>query len=149
MHAFFIQVQLLLAALSAALPLAPAGNRAQLADVLETIATALKLGESAMDSAESLAARFAAPRGEVERMAAVSPHASPDELEMAFERVRSASAAFRAAYTESATASVSLLGRGVTRCAGGGLVTPPAQRFRSKDARGRVVSAPGFEPGTP
>lgn len=108
MHAFLIQTQLLLAALSAALPLAPAGKRAQLAHVLETIATALKLGESAMETAESLAAKFAALRGEVERMAAASPHASPDELEAAFERVRSASAAFRAAYTESATASASL-----------------------------------------
>lgn len=99
MHGFVIQVQLLLAALSAVLPLAPARNRAQLAHVLETIAAALKLGETALDSAESLASKFASLRGEVERMAALSPHASPDELEAAFERVRSASATFRAAYT--------------------------------------------------
>lgn len=112
MHAFIIQAQLLLGALAAILPLAPAGNRAQLAHVLETIAAALKIGESAMDSAESLAVKFAALRGEVERMAAVTPHASPDELEAAFERVRSASASFRAAYTQSATASVALPERG-------------------------------------
>ncbi len=108
MQGFILQVQLLLAALSAVLPLAPAGNRAHLAHVLETIAAALKLGQSAVEAGDNLAANFAALRGEVERMAALSAHASPDELETAFERVRSASAAFRSAYTQSASASASL-----------------------------------------
>jgi hypothetical protein len=112
MQTFIIQVQLLLAALSAVLPLAPEGNRAQLAHVLESVAAALKLGESALHSAESLAAKLSALRREVERMAAVSPHASAEDLESVFERVRNASTEFRAAYAESAPASVSRPGRG-------------------------------------
>lgn len=97
MRNFITQAQLLLAALSAVLPLAPAGKRAHLAHVLETIAAALKLGESAAAAGESLATKFAALRSEVEGMAALNEHASVEELEAVFARVRAASADFRAA----------------------------------------------------
>jgi hypothetical protein len=97
MDAFILQIQLLLAALSAVLPLAPARSRAQLGHVLETIAAALKLGEAAAGAAEELAQKFARLHAEVTQMAALSTHVSAEELDAAFERVRAASAAFRGA----------------------------------------------------
>jgi hypothetical protein len=99
---FILQVQLLLAALSAVLPLAPEKNRAHLAHVLETIAAALKLGETAAGAGAELATKFAALRSEVEEMAALSTTVSAEQFEAAFERVRVASTALGIAATPSA-----------------------------------------------
>jgi hypothetical protein len=103
MSGFILQVQLLLAALSAVLPLAPEKNRAQLAHVLETIAAALRLGEVAAGAGAELGARFAALRGEIEQMAAASAEVDLQQLEAAFARVRVASVALRVAAFPSAT----------------------------------------------
>jgi hypothetical protein len=101
MHGFILQIQLLLSALSAVLPLAPVNKRAQLAQILQTIASALALGEAAAETSKDLAVKFAALRAEIEHVAALSASARADELEAAFERVRAASAAFRAVTTNS------------------------------------------------
>lgn len=89
-------MQALLTALTTILPLAPARNRAAIADVLETVAVALRLGELAAGAADDLAAKFAALRAETEAMTEIGEA----ELAAAFDRVRAASSAFRAAYAQ-------------------------------------------------
>ena len=97
MQKFLVQAQMLLAALSAALPLAPASRRADLAQVLEAIAQALRMADVAASAAENFAGKVAALRAEVEAMA---EGVSETGIEAAFDRVRTASAAFRAALAE-------------------------------------------------
>ncbi len=97
MEKLILQLQGVLAVLAAALPLVPVSNRASIAAALENIAGALRLGELAMDAAEALAGRFAVLQSEI----AATAEIGEAELEAAFDRVRTASAAFRAAFAQS------------------------------------------------
>ncbi len=100
MEKLISQMQAVLTVVSTVLPLTPAKHRATLASALDAIAAALQLGGLAAASAEDLAAKFAALRAEAESMARVGEA----EMEAAFERVRAASLAFRAAFAQSAGA---------------------------------------------
>jgi hypothetical protein len=97
MSNFLAQVQLVLAALGAFLPLIPDKSRAAAANILNGLADALTLATHASADFDDLAAKLKALRGEVEAMAASGAEASEDEIEAAFARVSAASAAFRAA----------------------------------------------------
>lgn len=92
-----LQLQMLLAALSAFLPLVPEENRERAAEILDTVATALAAGNSVGANLDDLAAKLAAIRAEVEAMASAGRDVSGEELEASMARVRTASAAFRAA----------------------------------------------------
>lgn len=92
-----LQLQMLLAALSAFLPLVPGDSRERAAEVLDTVAKVLAAGASVGADVDDLAAKLAAIRAEVEAMASAGRDVSADELESAMARVRTASAAFRAA----------------------------------------------------
>jgi hypothetical protein len=97
MQALMLQLQMLLAALSAFLPLVPADIRARAAGFLDLAAKALAAGGAIGANLDDLAAKLAAVRAEVETMAANGREVSADELDAAMGRVRAASAAFRAA----------------------------------------------------
>jgi hypothetical protein len=97
MEKLILQLQAALAVLAALLPLAPAKSRATIAHGLEAIAAALRLGELAAGAAQELAERVAALQTEV----AANAEIGEADLEAAFERVRAASAAFRAAFAQS------------------------------------------------
>lgn len=97
MQALMLQLQMLLAALSAFLPLAPSGIRARAADILSLAASVLAAGGSVAVNMDDLAAKLAAVRAEIEAMVAAGREVSVDELDAAMARVRDASAAFRAA----------------------------------------------------
>ncbi len=92
-----LQLQLLLAALSAFLPLVPDEHRVRAGEILNLAAQALAVGGSVAGNVDDLAVKLAAVRGEVEAMVAAGRTVSDIELESAMARVRSASAAFRAA----------------------------------------------------
>jgi hypothetical protein len=95
-----LQVQMLLAALSAFLPLVPEAHRVRAAAFLDLAAQALAAGGAVATNLDDLAHKLAHVRAEVEAMAA-SGHAVTDaEMDAALTRVRSASAAFRAALAE-------------------------------------------------
>jgi hypothetical protein len=98
MEKLISQMQAVLSVLTTILPLAPAKNRTAIADALEAVAAALKLGDVAVAAASDLAEKFAVLRAETEAMTQVGEA----DLEAAFERVRAASMAFRAAYAQSA-----------------------------------------------
>lgn len=92
-----LQLQMLLAALSAFLPLLPADQRTRAAEILDVAANALALGGSIAANVDDLAGKLAAVRAEVEAMASVGRAVTPEELDAAMARVRAASTAFRAA----------------------------------------------------
>ncbi|MBL8535935.1 MAG: hypothetical protein JNM59_00870 [Hyphomonadaceae bacterium] len=92
-----LQLQMLLAALSAFLPLAPEDYRGRAAEILDAAAKALSLGASVAVNLDDLAAKLALVRAEVEAMAAAGRDVTPGEFDAAIARVRAASAAFRAA----------------------------------------------------
>jgi hypothetical protein len=92
-----LQLQMLLAALSAFLPLAPAEHRTRAAEILDVAAKALAAGGSVATNLDDLAAKLAAIRAEVEAIAISGEMVSAAQLDAAMDRVRSASAAFRAA----------------------------------------------------
>lgn len=92
-----LQLQLLLAALSAFLPLVPEEYRVRAAEILDVAAKALAAGGSIATNVDDLAVKLAAIRAEVEAMAAGGRTVSVEQLDAAMVRVRSASAAFRAA----------------------------------------------------
>lgn len=92
-----LQLQLLLAALSAFLPLLPAEHRFRAAEILDVAAKALSVGGSVATNLDDLAAKLTAIRAEVEAMAVAGHAVSADELDSAMARVRAASAAFRTA----------------------------------------------------
>jgi hypothetical protein len=94
---WIMQLQLLLTALSAFLPFAPEKHRARITDILEVAGKALAAGGSVAANLDDLAAKLAAIRAEVEAMAAAGRAVTADELDAAMARVRTASAAFRAA----------------------------------------------------
>jgi hypothetical protein len=100
MHAIILHLQLLLAALGALLPLIPPAKRDRIAAVFDLAAKALKLGETASVDLDHLAARLAAIRADVERMAESGERLTADRLDEAWTRVEAASRAFRAALEE-------------------------------------------------
>lgn len=94
---WIMQLQLLLTALSALLPLAPDAYRARIADVLDVVANALAAGGAVGTNLDDLAIKLAAIRAEVEAMVASGRAVTADELDAAMVRVRTASATFREA----------------------------------------------------
>lgn len=94
---WIMQLQLLLAALSAFLPLAPSEYRERISEVLEAAAKALAAGGAVAANVDDLAVKLAAIRAEVEAMAAAGRVVTADELDVAMARVRSASTTFRTA----------------------------------------------------
>jgi hypothetical protein len=92
-----LQLQLLLAALSAVLPLVPDAHRARAGEILDVAAKVLAAGGSVAGNVDDLAQKLASIRAEVEAMAAAGRTVSESELDAAMARVRAASAAFRAA----------------------------------------------------
>jgi hypothetical protein len=92
-----LQLQMLLAALSALLPLVPEENRERAAEIIDTVAKALAAGNSVGANLDDLVAKLAAIRAEVEAMASAGRDVSSEEMEASMARVRTASAAFRAA----------------------------------------------------
>jgi hypothetical protein len=95
MLSFMLQLQMLLATLSAFLPLAPEDSRERAAEVLNVVAKALSVGGSIAANLDDLAAKLTAIRVEVEAMA--GRNVTAEELDVAMARVRTASAAFRTA----------------------------------------------------
>lgn len=94
---FVLQAQLLLTALSAFLPLIPAGHRTHVGELLNVVAGALAAGGAVSANVDDLAAKLAAIRREVEGIAARGEAISADRLDVAMARVRNASADFRIA----------------------------------------------------
>lgn len=94
---WIMQLQLLLAALSTFLPLAPSESRERIADVLDAAAKALAASGAIASNIDDLAVKLAAVRAEVEAMVAAGRQVTADELDVAMARVRAASADFRAA----------------------------------------------------
>ncbi|MEQ1819785.1 MAG: hypothetical protein ABL871_14370 [Terricaulis sp.] len=92
-----LQLQLLLAALSAFLPLVPEEHRARAGEILDVVAKVLSAGGSIASNADDLAVKLAATRAEVEAMAAADRTVSIEQLDAAMDRVRAASASFRSA----------------------------------------------------
>lgn len=92
-----LQLQLLLAALSAFLPLVPEEHRLRAAEILDVAVKVLAAGGSIAGNVDDLALKLAAIRAEVEAMAASGRAVSAEQLDDAMVRVRAASATFRAA----------------------------------------------------
>ena len=95
-----LQVQMLLAALSAFLPLVPEAQRTRAAAILDLAAQALAAGGAVATNVDDLAKKLAGVRAEVEAMAASGRVVTDAEMEAALAHVRTASAAFRAALAE-------------------------------------------------
>lgn len=97
MYNLLLQIQLLLAALSAFLPLVPEEYRVRAAEILDAAAKALAAGGAIATNVDELAVKLAGIRAEVEAIAAAGQSISAEQLEAAMLRVRAASASFRAA----------------------------------------------------
>jgi hypothetical protein len=97
MLSLILQLQMLLAALSAFLPLVPADQRARAGEILEVVAKALAAGGAVGANLDDLAAKLGQVRAEVEAMASAGETVSAERMDAAMARVREASAAFRAA----------------------------------------------------
>jgi hypothetical protein len=95
-----MQVQMLLAALSAFLPLVPDEQRTRAAAILDLAAKALAAGGAVASNLDDLARKLAEVRAEVEAMAARGHAVTGAEMDAALARVRSASSAFRDALAE-------------------------------------------------
>lgn len=100
MQKIMLQVQLLLAALSALAPLVPAQHRGRVAEILRTAADALAFTGALSAGADTIAQKLAAVRADVEAMAAAGRGVSDDALDTAVARMRAASADLRAALAE-------------------------------------------------
>ena len=100
MHALILQLQLLLAALGALLPLVPEASRTRIAGLFDLAGQALRIGDAAASQADDLALKLAAIRADVERMAGAGVTVTPDRIDEAFARVAAASRAFRLAAGE-------------------------------------------------
>ena len=97
MSNFLLQLQLLLAALSALLPLLPDALRVRAGEILGVAGKALSLGGALSTGAEELAQKLAVIRAEIETMADARHSVTADELDAAMARVSAASTAFRQA----------------------------------------------------
>jgi hypothetical protein len=95
-----LQVQMLLAALSAFLPLVPEAQRMRAATILDLAAQALAAGGAVASNLDDLAQKLADVRAEVEAMAASGRAVTDAEMDAALNRVRDASVGFRAALAE-------------------------------------------------
>ena len=95
-----LQVQMLLAALSAFLPLVPEAQRTRAAAILDLAAQVLATGGAVATNVDDLAKKLAGVRAEVEAMAASGRAVSDVEMDAALSRVRTASAAFREALAD-------------------------------------------------
>ena len=95
MQAFIAQLQLLLAALGAFLPMLPEKNRADATHIFDVLGVALTVSATASANFDDLAIKLKALRAEIEAMG--EKPASAEVMESAFARVRAASTAFRAA----------------------------------------------------
>ncbi|MGD9981688.1 MAG: hypothetical protein AB7H66_15355 [Hyphomonadaceae bacterium] len=95
-----LQLQLLFAALSAFLPLVPEAHRSRAGEILDVAAHVLSAGGSIGANVDDLALKLAAVRAEIEAMAAAGHDVSEAELDAAITRVRTVSAAFRAALAD-------------------------------------------------
>lgn len=93
----FVQVQLLMGALSALLPLAPEAMREKLAAVLDLAAQALRLTQAAARERDDLAEKLRRIRADIEAIVASGAAITPTRFDEAFARVQAASASFRAA----------------------------------------------------
>lgn len=102
MTQLILQAQLLLAALSVILPLAPAEHRARIADILELAAKAIAAGAAVSANLQEASAKLAAVRRELEALAASGRPLGADDIDRVIARVRAASADFRAALAEEA-----------------------------------------------
>lgn len=92
-----LQLQLLLAALSAFLPLVPDAHRVRAAEILDVAAKVLGAGGAIASNVDDLAVKLAAIRAEVEAMVAGGRAISIEQMDTGMARVRAASTAFRAA----------------------------------------------------
>lgn len=97
MQSLVLQLQLLLAALSAFLPLVPNEARERAAEFLDVAADALAASGAVAANLDDLAQKLSAIRAEIEAMVVEGRRVGADELDAAMRRVREASAAFRAA----------------------------------------------------
>jgi hypothetical protein len=95
-----LQLQMLLAALSAFLPLVPETQRTRAAAILDLVAQALAAGGAVATNVDDLAKKLADVRAEVEAMAASGRAVTDVEMDAALTRVRTASVAFREALAE-------------------------------------------------
>jgi hypothetical protein len=100
-----LQLQMLLAALSAFLPLVPSDQRSRASEILDIAAKALAASGSVAGNLDDLAIKLASIRAEVEAMAAAGREVSASELDAAMARVRAASHAFRTALETAEQAS--------------------------------------------
>lgn len=100
MQNMILQVQLLLAALSAFLPLVPPEHRGRIAEVLDIAGKALSVSAGAAANLDDLTRKLAAIRAEIEAMAARGERVSTERFEAATMRLRAASAEFRQALAE-------------------------------------------------
>ena len=87
---WIMQLQLLLTAVSALLPLAPERYRARIAEILAIAGQALAAGGAVAVNIDDLAAKLAAIRVEVEAMAQAKHEVTETELDLAMARVRAA-----------------------------------------------------------
>lgn len=92
-----LQLQLLLAALSAFLPLVPDEHRVRAAEILDVAAKVLGASGAIASNVDDLAVKLAAIRAEVEAMVAGGRAISIEQMDAAMARVRDASVVFRAA----------------------------------------------------
>jgi hypothetical protein len=99
-----LQVQMLLTALSAFLPLVPEARRTRAAAILDLAAQALAAGGAVATNLDDLANKLATVRAEVEVMAAAGRAVTDAEMDAALTRVRTASTAFRDALTDAGAA---------------------------------------------
>ena len=97
MYNLLLQIQLLLAALSAFLPLVPEEYRVRAAEILDGAAKALAAGGAIATNVDELAVKLAGIRAEVEAIAAAGQSISAEQLEVAMFCVCAVSASFRAA----------------------------------------------------
>lgn len=95
-----LQVQMLLAALSTFLPLVPEAQRTRVSAILDLAGKALAVGGAVAPNIDDLARKLAAIRADVEAMVARGGDVTSDEMAAALARVRTASAAFRAAVAD-------------------------------------------------
>ena len=97
MQGLIAQIQMLLTALSAFLPLLPQHMRRAAADVLGAAAQALAVGDGLSVHVGDLAARLHAVRVEIETIAAADRPVTAHEMDAAMARLAAASASFRTA----------------------------------------------------
>ncbi len=101
-----LQLQLLLAALSALLPLIPSDFRTKAASFLDLAGRALSVSASAAADVSDLADKLATVRAEIETIAAAGRAVTADEFDAVMTRIITASAAFRAALATAEAAAV-------------------------------------------